>query len=161
MAESQTTTCGDLSINQPIKKTNVSHAYIEDLASKSQEKAGNQTSAYCEKLHPLELLIRLFPTQRRDVLALILKGCHGEVLRTIECVLPSHERALASLKTPAATLMHYKPSIPQRYFAYQFRSPDQGRHRTGHYSMYSSAPAYPRTLWWSSHKSVDWDRSVL
>ena len=82
-------------VDQPANKENerdVSHAHIEDLASKSQEKAGNQTSTYWEKLHPLELLIRLFPTQRRDVLELISKGCHGEALRATECVLPSHER---------------------------------------------------------------------
>ena len=76
-------------VDQPANQENerdVSHAHIEDLASKSQEKAGNHTSTYWEKLHPLELLIRLFPTQRRSSLELILKGYHGEVLRAIECV---------------------------------------------------------------------------
>ena len=61
----------------------------------------------------------------------------------IECALPSHERALASLKTSETTLMHYNLSFPQSYFVPQSRSPYQGPQRTGHYPMYSPAPAYP------------------
>ena len=114
MAETQTTTWVDLPINQPIKKTNETfpmHAHTEDLASKNQENARNQTST------SRELLIRLFPTQRRGVLELIFKGCHGEVLRAIEFVLTSIERALASLKTPETALMRYDPSIPKLFGA--------------------------------------------
>ena len=51
------------------------HPHTEDLASKNQEKARNQSSTFCGKLR--ELLIRLFSTQRRSVLELIFKGCHG------------------------------------------------------------------------------------
>ena len=135
--------------DQPANQENerhVSHSHVEDLASKNQEIAGYQTSTYRGKLHPLELLIRLFPTQRRGVLELILKGCHGELLRAIECILPSHERALASLKTPETILMHHNPSTPQSYFAPQSRSPYQGPPRISHYPMHSSAPAYPYAM---------------
>lgn len=65
-------------MNQPIKKTNEAfpmQAHTEDLASKNQEKARKQSSTFCGKLR--ELLIRLFSTQRRSVLELIFKGCHG------------------------------------------------------------------------------------
>ena len=120
--------------------------FPSDLVSKNQENAGSQTSTYRGKLHPFELLIRLFPTQRRGVLELILKGCHGGVLRSIKCVLPSRERALTSLKTPETTLMHCNPSIPQSYYAPQSRSPYQGPPRTGPYPMYSSAPGCPYAM---------------
>ncbi|XP_068683748.1 doublesex- and mab-3-related transcription factor A2-like [Montipora foliosa] len=43
----------------------------------------------------MNLLTRLFPEQKRNVLELILKGCGGDVIQTIETVLPSHEEALA------------------------------------------------------------------
>ena len=60
-------------------------------------------------------LIRVFPTQGRGALCLIFKGCHCKVLRVIEFVLTSHERAPVTLKTPETTLTHYNPSIPQSY----------------------------------------------
>ena len=120
MAETQTTTWVDLPINQPIKKTNETfpiHAHTEDLAIKNQENARNQTSTFLGKLHPRELLIRLFPKQRLGVLELIFKSCHGEVLRATEFVLTSLERALASLKTPETALMRYDPSIHKLFGA--------------------------------------------
>ncbi|CAH3024070.1 unnamed protein product, partial [Porites evermanni] len=43
----------------------------------------------------MNILTRLFPEQKRNVLELILKGCGGDVIQTIETVLPSHEEALA------------------------------------------------------------------
>ena len=50
---------------------------------------------------PMELLSRLFPTQKRSVLQLIYKGCNNDLVKTIECVLPSHEKAMTSLKCQA------------------------------------------------------------
>lgn len=48
-----------------------------------------------EHMRHLNLLMRLFPEQKRNVLELILKGCGGDIVQTIECVLPSHEEARA------------------------------------------------------------------
>ena len=149
MAETQTTTWVDLPINQPIKKTNETfpmHAHTEDLASKSQENARNQTSTSRGKLHPRELLIRLFPTQRRGALKLIFKGCHGEVLGAIEFVLTSLERALAALKTPETAMMHYDPSIPKLLCV------------SISISLYIARHQLTGTPWWSTLKGLDWDR---
>lgn len=56
------------------------------------------------KCPPIELLCRLFPTQKRSVLQLIYKGCNNDLIKTIECVLPSHEKAMASLKYQSLTM---------------------------------------------------------
>lgn len=47
----------------------------------------------------LELLCRLYPEQKRGVLELILKGCNNDIIQAIECILPSHERAIQQLST--------------------------------------------------------------
>ena len=43
----------------------------------------------------MNILTSLFPEQKGNVLELILNGCGGDVIQTIEAVLPSHEEALA------------------------------------------------------------------
>ncbi|XP_031569278.1 doublesex- and mab-3-related transcription factor A2-like [Actinia tenebrosa] len=48
-----------------------------------------------EHIRYLSILMRLFPEQKQNVLELILKGCGGDIVQTIECVLPSHEEARA------------------------------------------------------------------
>ena len=63
------------------------------------------------KCPPIELLCRLFPTQKRGVLQLIYKGCNNDLIKTIECVLPSHEKAMASLKYQSMTMG--VPNCPQ------------------------------------------------
>ena len=50
-----------------------------------------------QQLQYLDLLSRLFPEQKRDVIELILKGCNGDVVQAIECVLPSHEKAVKQM----------------------------------------------------------------
>lgn len=58
------------------------------------------------KLTPMELLCRLFPTQKRGVIQLIYKGCNNDLIKTIECVLPSHEKAMADLKFQTTAAMN-------------------------------------------------------
>lgn len=41
----------------------------------------------------MDILTRLFPEQKRDVLELVLRGCGGDFAHAIECILPSHEEA--------------------------------------------------------------------
>ena len=67
------------------------------------------------KSNPMELLCRLFPTQKRSVIQLIYKGCNNDFIKTIECVLPSHEKAMASLKYQSAAM-----TVPR---CQQFASP--------------------------------------
>eukprot|EP00112_Aurelia_sp_Birch-Aquarium-sp1_P018306 Seg4350.2 transcript_id=Seg4350.2/GoldUCD/mRNA.D3Y31 product="Doublesex- and mab-3-related transcription factor A2" protein_id=Seg4350.2/GoldUCD/D3Y31 len=50
-----------------------------------------------QQIRYLDLLSRLFPEQKRGVIELILKGCNGDMVQAIECVLPSHERAVAQM----------------------------------------------------------------
>lgn len=62
----------------------------------------------------MDILVRLFPEQKRNVLELILKGCGGDIVQTIECVLPSHEeaRTRGHLYTAGTRgLIPYGPSI--------------------------------------------------
>ena len=63
------------------------------------------------KCAPIELLCRLFPTQKRSVLQLIYKGCNHDLIKTIECVLPSHEKAMAGFKYPPMPMS--VPRCPQ------------------------------------------------
>ncbi|XP_032225264.2 doublesex- and mab-3-related transcription factor A2 [Nematostella vectensis] len=79
------------------------------------------------RIPPIELLTRLFPTQKRSVLELIFKGCHGNTLQAIECILPSHEKAMSILKQPEPAYVPYNPNMRPTYHAtrppYSPRSP--------------------------------------
>lgn len=61
----------------------------------------------------MNILTRLFPEQKRNVLELILKGCGGDVIQTIETVLPSHEEALARGHILAGVPRGLFPGPPQ------------------------------------------------
>ena len=124
------------------KEREVSRDSTDDSTNEHLESPGNQASNYRRKLHPLDLPIRLIPTQKQSVLELILKGCHGDVLRAIECVVPSHEKALAAFKTAETPVMHYNPGMHPGYIAHQSRSPYQGPLRTGHYPIYGSSSGF-------------------
>ena len=73
----------------------------------------------------MNLLTRLFPEQKRNVLELILKGCGGDVIQTIETVLPSHEEALARGQILASVPrgMFPGPPPPSSYSAFSPLSP--------------------------------------
>ena len=53
----------------------------------------NHSSVPLPPVKSIELLQRLFPEQNRHVLELILQACDGDIVQTIECILPAHERA--------------------------------------------------------------------
>ena len=73
----------------------------------------------------MNLLTRLFPEQKRDILELILKGCGGDVIQTIETVLPSHEEALARGQMLASVQrgLFPVPPPPSSYSAFTPLSP--------------------------------------
>ena len=124
------------------KQRNVSRASVDEPTDEQLESPGNHIPSYRARLHPLDLLTRLFPTQKRSVLELILKGYHGDVFRVIECVLPSHEKAMVSLKSPESPVLHYNPVMHPGFNARQTRPPYQGPMRSGHYPLYGSAPGF-------------------
>ena len=64
---------------------------------------------------PLELLSRLFPTQKRSIMDLIFKGCHGNILRAIECILPSHEKAMVALRSSEFPVLPFNPGMRPAY----------------------------------------------
>ena len=39
----------------------------------------------------LDILTRLFPAQKRDILEVVLRGCGGDFAQAIECVLANDE----------------------------------------------------------------------
>lgn len=73
----------------------------------------------------MNILTRLFPEQKRNVLELILKGCGGDVIQTIETVLPSHEEALARGQILASVPrgLFPGPPPPSSYSAFSPLSP--------------------------------------
>ena len=77
--------------------------------------------------HSLELLCRLYPEQKRGVLELILKGCNYDLVQSIECILPSHERAIQQLST-----------LPSQSFTLS-----NGHHPSSDHGIRSYAPMPP------------------
>ena len=43
--------------------------------------------------HPIELLSKVFPFHKENVLELVLKGCSGDVVQAIECILAGKNRS--------------------------------------------------------------------
>lgn len=78
--------------------------------------------------HSLELLCRLYPEQKRGVLELILKGCNYDLVQAIECILPSHERAIQQLS-----------SLPSQSFALS----NGGKHQSNEHNIRSPYAAMP------------------
>eukprot|EP00794_Sanderia_malayensis_P020132 gene20132-22105_t len=72
-----------------------------------------------QQIRYLDLLSRLFPEQKRGVIELILKGCNGDIVQAIECILPSHERAVSQMSS-----MH-----GQSYTLPPAGTDEQNRHR--------------------------------
>ena len=117
----------------------------------------NQTTG---RIPLMELLLRLFPSQKRSVLELILKGCHGNVLQAIECILPSHEKAVAAQRGLEPPILHYPPQInpyPSMHpalFPHQPRPGYQGTFNPGPHPLYGASNCtYPNTVVdYMSHK---------
>lgn len=125
------------------------HSNGDDKAADIPHGASQATG----RIPPMELLIRLFPTQKRSVLELILKGCHGNVLQAIECILPSHEKALAAQRGLEPSVHHYPPqmnpypSMHSALFAHQPRPGYQGTFAASSHPLYGSPNcSYPNAV---------------
>ena len=118
------------------------------------------TSQTTGRIPPMELLLRLFPIQKRSVLELILKGCHGNVLQAIECILPSHEKVLAVQRGLEPSMLHYSGQLnpyhgmPSAFFAHQSRPGFQGTLSHNSHSIYGppSCPYPSAIVDYMSHK---------
>lgn len=117
-----------------------------------------------QQMRYLDLLSRLFPEQKRGVIELILKGCNGDIVQAIECILPSHERAVAQMSAmpgqsftlpqtnmEESTRQRYnaneKQNMPMSAFMPFNNHNGQNQHPTGHgqhgYTMVQVPPCPP------------------
>lgn len=58
--------------------------------------------------HPLEVLSKVFPSHKENVLELVLKGCSGDVVQAIECILGGKNHSVDLPVSPGSSV----PSIP-------------------------------------------------
>ena len=58
--------------------------------------------------HPVEVLSKVFPTHKENVLELVLKGCSGDIVQAIECILAGKSNSMDFPASPNQSL----PSIP-------------------------------------------------
>lgn len=86
----------DISQNSTLSQQNISEPPAKVQRTPSIEDPVHQRQ---QQQRYLELLCRLYPEQKRAVLDLILKGCNNDIVQAIECILPSHERAIQQLST--------------------------------------------------------------
>lgn len=75
----------------------------EEVAVFTSPVRGDDEVTTKTKCPPVELLCRLFPTQKPSVLQLIYQGCNQDLIKTIECVLPSHEKSMAGIRYHSMT----------------------------------------------------------
>ena len=58
--------------------------------------------------HPLEVLSKVFPSHKENVLELVLKGCSGDIVQAIECILAGKSHSMEFSPSPNSSL----PSMP-------------------------------------------------
>lgn len=58
----------------------------------------------------MDILTRLFPGQKRDILEVVLRGCGGDFAQAIECILANHEETLTKGQALYRTPFHPLPS---------------------------------------------------
>ena len=158
----------------PVSVVATTHEKIHTIPPQTQEppakmprrdlRLDESAIARHQQMRYLELLSRLFPEQKRGVIELILKGCNGDIVQAIECILPSHERAVAQMSVmpgqsftlpPAAVEesnrqrfnTSEKHNVPMSAFMPFSTHHGQPQHTTGHsqhgYSMVSLPPCPP------------------
>lgn len=93
------------------------------------------------KYPPIDLLCRLFPTQKKSVLQLIYRGCNNDLIKTIESVLPSHEKAIAHLNYQSVSMdLSRCPQFISPGFPPMLPYPINQRHRSYISSNIASEP---------------------
>ena len=155
----------------PVSVAMPTHDKINTIPSQSQEppakiprremRLDESAIARHQQMRYLELLSRLFPEQKRGVIELILKGCNGDIVQAIECILPSHERAVAQMSVMPGQSFTLPPAAVEESSRQRFNASEKhsvpmsafmpfnthhGQHTTGHshgYSMVSIPPCPP------------------
>ena len=66
---------------------------------------------------PVEVLSKVFPSHKETVLELVLKGCSGDIVQAIECILAGKSHSIdfpeaVPSRLPSVTLSSSFPSIP-------------------------------------------------
>lgn len=67
---------------------------------------------------PVEVLSKVFPSHKENVLELVLKGCGGDVVQAIECILAgkSHSIDFPTASSPTRPPAHLSSSFPSMPF---------------------------------------------
>lgn len=79
----------------------------------------NRRNASPKISSPIEVLMKIFPTLRRYILELILRGCDNDIVQAIECILatnnqsPSQLQAEVGIPRGQEVPIHYQVTRPQ------------------------------------------------
>ena len=128
-----------LSPSVPVQKLSSNHSplppYSEDQGLYSNTASGlpnnylpenwvlNLAQNSSKKQDPLELLIKIFPHKKRNVLELVLQGCGGDTVHAIEQVLSTQreeEKASNRLAHPGFPLPPFSPHLHNSVFKSAF-----------------------------------------
>lgn len=84
-----------------------------------QRSLGESTLKRRKPPRPVEVLSKVFPSHKENVLELVLKGCSGDVVQAIECILAgkSHSMHFSSPASPSLPSIPLGSSCPGMPFA--------------------------------------------
>ncbi|XP_076306749.1 doublesex- and mab-3-related transcription factor A2-like [Tachypleus tridentatus] len=79
------------------------------------------------RLSPLEMLTRIFPTQKKAVLELVLEGCNGDLVKAIEHFLSANDALLLHQRVSSAAMSFptCTPYTPRTLATMTMAMPDQ------------------------------------
>ncbi|XP_067140291.1 doublesex- and mab-3-related transcription factor A2-like [Centruroides vittatus] len=99
------TTTSSIEVGQNKPKPKPTNTNNNNKKNPSSAEASTPADFRPGRLSPLEILSRIFPTQKRTVLELVLQGCNGDLVKTIEHFLSAND-ALLLRQQPGPTVTH-------------------------------------------------------